>query len=235
MCNPASMIVTRSRVLWDKDDDSHETIITRHGLDDSECGGDFVRIEIVPLYYCYRIPVIEWEYRTDQDDVPAWYDEREAEIAVRAELPRWAEHHIISQHGNKLPTVIGRGQSRVVLRGKVVQRGGHCRAYNNVQVEMHGGRCIASDSSQVIIYGGTCFTFDNTRAELHGGNCHANGNSQVIQTGGFCGAGDFANVVQHGGVCKQRHWATVDHRGGELEDHRILADKHHSRRLNSER
>jgi hypothetical protein len=60
MCNAASMIVTRTSVLWCASD-SHEEIIRRNSLDDRTGVPDFVRVEIVPPGLDYSLPLAEWE------------------------------------------------------------------------------------------------------------------------------------------------------------------------------
>jgi hypothetical protein len=88
VCKLASFIVTRERVLWHLESDSHEKIIERYRLDDNKkC--DFIRIELVPPGENYLLPLTEWAYRTDQQEVPSWYSAKESEVAVRAEILKW--------------------------------------------------------------------------------------------------------------------------------------------------
>jgi hypothetical protein len=121
MCRPASFIVTENRVLWHPNSDSHEDIIELYGIRDDGRKCDFVRVEILPPEGNILLPLDKWRYRTDRDVVPGWYDPREAEIAVRAELPKWYEAKCIHvPEGETL--VIGAGIVRHILSGKASVR-----------------------------------------------------------------------------------------------------------------
>jgi hypothetical protein len=88
MCRLASFIVTRERVLWHPESDSHEKIIELFKLDDrKEC--DFVRVELAPSNDNYLQPLKKWEYKVDQPTTPEWYSAKEVEIATRHELAKW--------------------------------------------------------------------------------------------------------------------------------------------------
>jgi hypothetical protein len=87
MCKLASFVVTRERVLWHPESDSHEKIIEKFKLDDRN--PDFVRVELTPIGADYLKPVKEWEYRVDQRDTPLWYNAKNAEESVRHELTKW--------------------------------------------------------------------------------------------------------------------------------------------------
>jgi hypothetical protein len=88
VCKLASFVVTRERVLWHPESDSHEQIIEKYGLDDKK-KSDFVRVELVPPNNDYLKPLNSWVYQVNQDNVPSWYNTKESEIATRHELDRW--------------------------------------------------------------------------------------------------------------------------------------------------
>jgi len=209
MCRPASFIVTKNRVLWSKNSDSHEEIIEQNHLNDSTRGGDFVRVEITPKDFDFRLPIERWEYRVDQDTTPDWYDPREAEIAVRAELPAWYAVHFISSGE------ITEGMSRVVLSGEVTQSGGECEANGSATVTQSGGVCRAYGSSTVTQSGGECEANGSSTVTQSGGECWAYESSTVTQSGGGCWAHDSAAVTQSGGECYAYGSATVTQSGGE--------------------
>lgn len=89
MCIPASMIVTRERVLWLRDSDSHEDVIRHYGLNDGVGRSDFARVEITPQNGNFALPLDQWTFSIDQDVLPDWWSAEWAEGEVRRELPRW--------------------------------------------------------------------------------------------------------------------------------------------------
>lgn len=68
MCKLASFVVTKDRVLWHPESESHEKIIERFKLNDKR--SDFVRVELVPPRDDYLLPIKAWEFGTDQKDTP---------------------------------------------------------------------------------------------------------------------------------------------------------------------
>jgi len=194
MCNPATFLITRSRVLWSVDHDSHEELIREAGLSDGLRGGDFVRAEISPPDNDYSLPLGQWVYRTDQDTVPDWYDEREAEIAACAELPAWAEHHLVRDG----QVEVRDGQSRVLL--------GDARA------EVHGGVVRCHGESRAEVHGGWVGCFGQSRAEVHGGEVRCHGESRAEVHGGVVECYGESHAEVHGGVVRCDDQATMDDR-----------------------
>jgi len=92
MCSPASFVLTKDRVFWSKNTDSHTEIIAEHGLHDSCCDfhANIVKVEIMPLNRDMRVPLDRWHYCSDQDRVPTWYNRGVYEPRVRAALRDWA-------------------------------------------------------------------------------------------------------------------------------------------------
>jgi hypothetical protein len=88
MCQLASFIITRERVLFHPELDSHEKIIEHFKLDDKRTS-DFVRVEMVPPEGNYLLPLKQWEYELDQRETPEWYNAKNAEESVRDVLPVW--------------------------------------------------------------------------------------------------------------------------------------------------
>ena len=121
MCQFASVLVLRNRVVWGMED-SHEKLIKSEGLRDNSRSPEFVRAEISPPKGNPRAPIAEWKYRTDQDYRPDWYSESEAEIAVRDVLPK-----IVS--------------ARVFMSGEHSVRDGFVYAYDSASVEAHDSAC----------------------------------------------------------------------------------------------
>ena len=83
MCNLRSYVVTRDAVLGSPDD-SHETIIKARGLDNSTQTPDFARVELTP--HGDACDVNNWVWRVDQDLLPTWWDEADAQRRCREAL-----------------------------------------------------------------------------------------------------------------------------------------------------
>src|SRR3972149_4402688 len=92
MCNDASFVLTNTNVFWSRNTSSHEEIIREfklEHLDKHAAKIGLVRVEIVPPGDDFRLPQEQWIFRTDQDELPDWYDAVEAEQRVRAVLQYW--------------------------------------------------------------------------------------------------------------------------------------------------
>ena len=99
MCKPASMVVTKDKVLYGTTSNSHSIIHDQHGLTDDKLPPDHVNVEIVPPEKGgipqYDAPFDQWEYRVDQDILPDWYVAECDEQRVRNKLPEWHQDHIV--------------------------------------------------------------------------------------------------------------------------------------------
>lgn len=117
MCRPASFVVTKDRVFWSPNGDSHELIIAENELKESNIRSEiqFVRVEICPPGGDFRMPLEKWRYKTDQDRLPDWYVEPEEEKRVRAVLPDWLKEKVILPD-QSVETVAG---SVLAIYGKV--------------------------------------------------------------------------------------------------------------------
>ena len=226
MCNPMSAVVTRTNVLWSRISDAHEDIISENGLNDKTKTLDFVRVELAPKEFDFRRPVAEWEYKTDQDFLPEWYNAEEAEKAVRAAAPAWADAHIFIDrdfdgHSN---SIFAYGKSVIKNHG---QTGGYCRAHDGGTVNstgQTGGNCRAYDGGTVNSTGqtgGYCRAHDggtvNSTGQT-GGDCRAHDGGTVNstgQTGGGCWAdgGTVNSTGQTGGYCWAYDGGTVNSTG----------------------
>lgn len=165
MCIPASFIITRERTLWLVNSDSHEDIIEFYGLKE----GDFVRIEISPPDMEYALPIDRWVYKTDQDILPEWHNDKWAEEMCRLELPKWYKAHVILSGKHKLS---GKISNKIILGGMVEvtgQTGGYCLFFDNSQGKVTGqtgGYCQFYGNSQGKVTGqtgGDYWFFDNSK------------------------------------------------------------------------
>ena len=189
MCSPASLIVTRTKVLFSELTDRHEDIIKEFGLDDSTESPDFVRVEIVPEDDNYKLPLSKWVYRVDQDFLPEWYSPEEAELAARATLKVWDKHHIIRKGKHILTGNI----SRIIFGGDITidgQSGGNCQFYNSSKgtvSNQSGGDCWFYDSSRGTVSnqsGGSCRFYDSSKGTVSnqsGGVLTENDNVKIIK------------------------------------------------------
>jgi len=80
MCNFFSAIVTKDKVLWDSMIDSHTELLEKLGIKDDSKDPNFVRVELSPPDYIEKTfkDLSLWKFKTDQDLIPDWYDEKDA-------------------------------------------------------------------------------------------------------------------------------------------------------------
>jgi len=221
MCNPASFVLTRGhRAHWSKDSDSHEAIIREMGVLEWSATVRYVRCEIVPPGGDYRLPLAQWEYRLDQEDVPDWYDAVAAAAACRAALPQWAAHHILRNGGTCRD-----GQSRIVLGGVCEYTGGYCYGYAGCTIHatgQQGGDCLGFDGCTIYATdqrGGYCYGFDGCTIHAtgqQGGDCLGRMGCTIYATdqrGGYCYgyAGCAIHATgQQGGDCYGDDGCTIN-------------------------
>ncbi len=92
MCQAASFVLTKDKVFFSLESDSHESIIEENKLhDDGASGPNILRVEIVPTIW--EPPSENWKYRVDQDTIPKWSDPGEDERRARAALLDWWAGH----------------------------------------------------------------------------------------------------------------------------------------------
>ena len=140
MCREASFVITRNRIFWSRESDSHENIIREFGLAhlDTDPPG-FVRVELTPPGNDFRLPITEWIFRVDQDIVPGWWSPGWGEEQVRETATDWLACKVL------LPSQVIKE-----LRGKIFA------VYGTVH-EVYGGGTVQK------VYGG------GTVQEVYGG------------------------------------------------------------------
>jgi len=88
MCKFASFVLTKDRVFWLPDSDSHSEIIARNGLHESGSHGlNIVKVEICPTVELKKWhDYAKWKLTFDQDQFPEWHNpivsEKRARIAL---------------------------------------------------------------------------------------------------------------------------------------------------------
>jgi len=122
MCEPASMVVTKTKVYWSKNTESHHEIIKEFNLKEQNVRGEYilVPIEIIPPHKDFRLPLSKWKFKIDYNDyyrdLPKWWDTIKAEKQVRLELKKWLKAKILMP--KKSVELIETGQ-KVAIYGEV--------------------------------------------------------------------------------------------------------------------
>ena len=123
MCEPASMIVTKTKVFWSENTDSHSEIVSEFGLKETDARGDvnIIPIEITPPNGNLKTPLSKWVFKVDfagfQRELPDWADLDKIEKECRLHLKDWAKKKLI-----KKPCVLKSGQYYVVSSGSATVR-----------------------------------------------------------------------------------------------------------------
>jgi len=149
MCFPASFVVTKGRVYWSRNTESHEETIRENGLREINVRGDvtLVRVELLPPDDV-TVPLKDWIYCTEQDILPPWYDEKEVEKRVRKVLPQWYK-----------AKVVGPGQyCPLHAQGQIFVWGGWVEYVSEnavVSAVSHGGKIRQCAGRVYDVYSGT--------------------------------------------------------------------------------
>ena len=169
MCNPASLVITKDAAFWSMNTDSHEDIITEHGLSqDGVRGPNILRVEITPPDGDFSAPATEWRYKLDQDIMPPWHDAAEDEKRARVALTEWIAARVIREGAKKVcsgrffvsdsATVRASGSATVEAYDSATVRASDSatvRASGSATVRASGSATVeASGSATVNQYGG---------------------------------------------------------------------------------
>ena len=157
MCSPASMVVTKNRVFWSETSDHHEEIIKEFKLQERNVRGEynFVRVEIVPpKANSFGAPLSKWVFSTDQDLLPEWYNKKEAEKSVRAELRNWVKFKVIKKGEHTFSEGF-----RYVIGGSVTLKGrAFAKLYNNAPAELFNNASARLYDNASAVKNGTLYT-----------------------------------------------------------------------------
>ena len=151
MCRPASFVLTKDRVFWSINTDSHEDIIAEHKLhQDGVRGPNILRIEITPPDDDFTAPAKKWNFRLDQDIMPAWFDAEKDEKRARLELAKWIKSRVIRKDCKELCS--GRfiicDSARV---GSVYGSASVGSVYDSAVVRQYGGTVAAPVGPQAVV------------------------------------------------------------------------------------
>jgi hypothetical protein len=87
MCKYASFVLTKDKVFWSKKSESHEEIIRKFQLcetDSTKSRINILRVELSPTKVWGDLS--KWQYKVDQDVLPEWHDPEESERRTRKAL-----------------------------------------------------------------------------------------------------------------------------------------------------
>ena len=88
MCNFASFVLTKDKVFWSDNSNSHTDIIKEFELhEDGTNGPNILKVEIVPTPKIKSLRDYDnWEFKIDQDIMPEWYNKDLDESRTRKAL-----------------------------------------------------------------------------------------------------------------------------------------------------
>jgi len=156
MCRPASMIVTKKKVFWSENTDSHHEIISEFKLRETDASGN---INIVPIEIYPEDGNLaskkKWKFSIDHAgysrDLPDWWDTEKYEKECRLALKDWKKQKIISN-----PCVLKQGQFYVVSSDSATVRASDSAtvwASGSATVRASGSATVrAFESATVIAY-----------------------------------------------------------------------------------
>lgn len=106
MCQFKSALLLKDSVFV-PDYDFHEDMIKKLGLNDRTHTPDFVRVELRPVSMHRKdiIALPQWEYKVDQDYLPAWYVPSYDEQRVRAAISEWFDAHCWKADQEECPQI----------------------------------------------------------------------------------------------------------------------------------
>ena len=118
MCRPASFVLTKNKVFWSLETDSHEDIVAEYKLSENGVRGiKILRVEVSPNNGDLSRPLKEWEFGYDQDLLPSWVNEKKDKKRVRLALKQWAKAKLFTkgEHVVKKGSVYLSGSSSAKL------------------------------------------------------------------------------------------------------------------------
>jgi len=161
------MIVTKNKVFWSEKTDSHEDIIAEFGLTEIVCNAvTFVRVEIIPPEDRFEVPGAHWQWCVDQDILPGWWDEKDAENRCRVELKNWIKAKVrrSGKHKAKDGFVYLCGTAQATLSDSA-----KATLYDNAQATLYdNAQATLYDNAKATLYGNAQATlYDNAKATLY--------------------------------------------------------------------
>jgi hypothetical protein len=134
MCNFASLVVTKDRVLWSKRTDGHTEICEEYGLhEDGARGPNVVKVELLPPNGEWWKPRSEWRFHVDQDSLPEWWEAGEGEARARVALEDLAAVRIFDGRDGEIVGI------SAMVRNATVHAGGNATVDAGDNATVHAG------------------------------------------------------------------------------------------------
>jgi hypothetical protein len=237
MCRPASFVVGNlgKTAFWSKLTDSHEDIIKEHGLVEQVAGKiTFVRVEIAPDDGILTTPIGRWEFKTDQDMLPDWYDSASAEKLCRAELPVWFESKVFidGEHEIYNSKAYAFGDAKLAIKAggsAVVYQGGSAEVYQGGSADVYqGGSVVVRGGSVVVYQGGLAVVQGGSVVVYQGGSAVVRGGSVVVYQGGSAVVrGGLVEVYQGGSAEGKENGTIINYTSTafSLQDNAVCIDR----------
>ena len=219
MCRKASLVITRDKVFWSQNTDSHTAIHDEFSLRDDSCRGvTLVNVEITPPGYGdgnepapgarWDAPLEEWTYRVDQDLLPEWHtkDPAKHEAAARAALVNWFAAKVVvnGYRAVSCGQLYASGSATVRAFGSAT-----VEAFDSATVRAFGSATVrASDSATVRAFGSaTVRASDSATVRASDSATVRAFDSATVRASGS------ANLIMYGGTCTLSHSAAgIDRR-----------------------
>ena len=202
MCNFFSCIVTKNDILWDKNTDSHEELITKFKLKDSSSNPKFVRVEVLPIdNNITNHKLSNWLAHVDQDLTPDWFDLKEVDKAIKKILPDVFKSLFVFEGAHEIREgrIFSCDSSTVTAFGSST-----VTAYDSSTVTAHDSSTVkAYDSSTVTAYdsstvkaydSSTVKAYDSSTVTAHGSSTVKAYNSSTVT------AWNYSNIIKYSGI-----------------------------------
>jgi len=194
MGRPAAFILTENGVFYSKDTNEHSDILKEHNIK-----SDFVKLEVTPQDYDYRIPIEDWVVSIDalQRGLPCWFDLKDDSPRVKEKLANWAAYHLCH------------------ARSVVNHSRGHRCYINSRKITVYDGVVYLIDS-EATIWGGDVQIKGKSKVTINNGTAWVHDTSEVIVNGGNVKLYDKAAAVVHKGAVKLYNDAYARVFGGKV-------------------
>jgi len=150
MCQFFSGIITEKKILYDLDYDSHEKLIKKNGLDDTTMKPKFIRVELLPPNgNIFDQNLSKWDLRVDQDIIPKWFNEKQAEKEMRKALQSLMDERFVIN--DKSWKKLGKGRFFIKNSSVVAWENSSVKARGNSSVvAWENSSVVAWENSSVV-------------------------------------------------------------------------------------
>ena len=181
MCQFKSAIYLASgKILWLKNEDSHEKILAAHKIEDKDLPADFVKIECVPQENPKDI--FNWKFIVDMsdDELPDWWNDGHAKTAEKAIRDIVAENYIFID--KTLAEVDSNGYFYDCKIGSIAGGEQWLRDTSTIETVSGGEQLLHDNSTIGTVSGGRQELWGNSTIEtVSGGEQWLHDNSKIIK------------------------------------------------------